>query len=170
MAGVRGNPVVGLMEKLSPGLAKRIMRLLDMGYFVEWYHIFVTVQGQSISKTYLNNISIPALPPGQSDWVARCLATGQVFIWEDKHLPCITGGSVVLSIFILLCTPSSPQGFQFLTVTTVTTITTVNKFNTVSSVNCICIIWHYFVLNKYLQFLTQFLAVSHCVFSFSLCF
>ena len=36
--------------------------------------------------------------------------------------------------------------------------------------NFICILWHNFVLNKYLQVCNQFLADSHCVFSFSLCF
>ena len=56
------------------------------------------------------------------------------------------------------------------TTTTVTKVITVTKDTTVSTVDFICIIWHYFVLSKYLQFLTQFLAVSHCVFSFSLCF
>ena len=47
---------------------------------------------------------------------------------------------------------------------------TVTKVTTVSTVNFICIIWHCFVLNKYLQFLIQILADSHCCFSFSLCF
>ena len=50
------------------------------------------------------------------------------------------------------------------------TVTTVTKVTTVSTVNFICILWHYFCLIKYLQFLTQFLAVSHCIFSFSLNF
>ena len=54
--------------------------------------------------------------------------------------------------------------------TTVTTVTTVTKVTTVGTVNSICVLWQYFVLSKYLQFLTPFLAVSHCVFSFSLCF
>ena len=40
----------------------------------------------------------------------------------------------------------------------------------VTTVYFVCILWHYFVLNKYQQFLFQFLADSHCALSFSLCF
>ena len=44
---------------------------------------------------------------------------------------------------------------------TVNIVTTVSKGNTVSILNFICILWHYFVISNYLQFLTQILAISH---------
>ena len=56
----------------------------------------------------------------------------------------------------------------------VTTVTNVTKVTTVSTVNFIFILWHHFVnicsfSLSFWQFLTVF-SVSHCVFSFSLCF
>ena len=53
---------------------------------------------------------------------------------------------------------------------TVTTNTTITKVTIVNTVNCICILWQYFVLSKFLQFLTQVFAVSFCVLGFLLCF
>ena len=77
------------------------------------------------------------------------------------------GGALVFSgKFSVFCLPSKKMSSVTSCVSVNCLIYVTIGYN-VSTVNFICILWHHFVFSNFLQCLTQFLTVSHCIFNFS---